>query len=100
MSILKNNFDKNLNWKCVAGTSYGILNFSLGIAMVVIGVLHSETCNIQDLTTYLQVLGGLMVTMSIIWNVMTCISSGFYQDPTGEYLSLESIVYLNMGTQF
>jgi hypothetical protein len=39
-SIIKNNLSENLSCKCVLGTIYGALNFSVGIAMIVIGVQY------------------------------------------------------------
>ena len=66
------------------GTLIGALNFSVGIAMIVIGIQYSEKCNIAELITYLQVLGGIMVTMSIIWSPMACVSSVFYKNSTSD----------------
>ena len=83
-SIIRKNLSENLSCKCVAGTIYGALNFSVGIAMIVIGIQYSKKCNIEELITYLQVLGGIMVTMSIIWSTMTCVSSVFYKNSTGD----------------
>ena len=83
-SIIRNNLSENLSCKCVTGTIYGALNFSVGIAMIVIGIQYSKNCKIEELITYLQVLGGLMVTMSIIWSTMACVSSVFYQNSTGD----------------
>merc|ERR1712008_446243 len=81
-SIIRKNLSENLSCKCVAGTIYGALNFSVGIAMIVIGIQYSKKCNIEELITYLQVLGGIMVTMSIIWSTMACVSSVFYHNST------------------
>ena len=83
-SIIRNNLSENLSCKCVVGTIYGALNFLVGIAMIVIGIQYSKKCKIEELITYLQVLGGIMVTMSIIWSTMACVSSVFYQNSTGD----------------
>ena len=83
-SIIRNNLSENLSCKCVIGTLIGALNFSVGIAMVVIGIQYSKKCNIEELITYLQVLGGIMVTMSIIWSPMACVSSVFYKNSTSD----------------
>ena len=46
--------------------------------------MYPENCNIEELITYLQVLGGIMVTMSMIWSTMPFVSSVFYQNSTGD----------------
>ena len=87
-SIIRNNLSENLSCKCVIGTIIGALNFSVGIAMIVIGIQYSKMpskiCNIEELITYLQVLGGIMVTMSIIWSPMACVSSVFNKNSTSD----------------
>merc|ERR1719458_178852 len=55
--------------------------------MIVIGIQYSEKCNIEELITYLQVLGGIMVTMSIIWSPMACVSSVFYKNSTKNFIT-------------
>ena len=83
-STLRKNLGENLSCKCVIGTLIGALNFSVGIAMIVIGIQYSKKCKIDELITYLQVLGGIMVTMSIIWSTMACVSSVFYKNSTSD----------------
>ena len=50
-----------------------ILNFSVGITMIVIGEQNSQEsdCKIPDIPKCLEILGGLMVGVSILFSLLT-----------------------------
>ena len=50
-----------------------VLNFSVGISMIVVGGQYNEDadCKLNDITKCLQVLGGLMLGVSILFALLS-----------------------------